>query len=102
MTTRTGLFGWLLVCTALVALWSTTRTPAQEKEKDKPAATKWEYKVITIGTEDRQLERMLNESFGDDGWEVVTATGHVSAKGMASGSGPISTTVQLVLKRPKR
>lgn len=100
MTTRTGLFGWLLACTALVALWSTTRTPAQEK--DKPAAApKWEYKVTTIGGDDQAAEKFLT-NLNDEGWELVGMASVVSSKAQNTGSGAIQTTIQVVLKRPKR
>jgi hypothetical protein len=79
---------------------------AQEKGKDDRAkgiaeSPKWEYKIKLIGETDTQNEKELN-ALGDEGWELVGTTSHVSAVGSPMGSNPISTRVRLIFKRAKR
>jgi hypothetical protein len=60
----------------------------------RPAALKWEYKLIYISLEDAHMSELRR--LGGDGWEACAAFPEGEVR---SGSGKLSS--RLVLKRPK-
>jgi hypothetical protein len=78
-------------------------TPDQKKLPK--GATRWEYKIIVPSSDPKQTEKTLNE-LGVKGWELSVVDSRVSGQIVTGPDGlphvADTTSIQLILKRPKR
>ena len=78
-------------------------TPDQKKLPK--GATRWEYKIIVPSSDPKQAEKALNK-LGDEGWELSVVDSKMSGQLVTGPDGlphvVDTTSVQLILKRPKR
>jgi hypothetical protein len=87
----------------LLAIYWSARDPVSAQDKPREGAAKWEYKVIPLGGDPKELEKTLNE-LGDDGWEVSGATGKYTGN-LTTEKGIITLGAEvnvIICKRPKR